>query len=122
MPEINSFDNDYRILYSQTVNIYSSKLIIKKIYWFDFTFDFQKDDSTTEAGININSNDDSKTIVVNLKNFSSPLWVWTTVPIQILTLSPEDSPNENAVYFSIFARSLNELTSYLQVTITFYAK
>ncbi len=122
MPEIQAFDNDYRVFYSQTINIYSNKLLLKKIYWYDFIFSFQKDESTTETGISIIPNDESKSVAVNLKNFSSSLWVWTTIPIQILELTADDSKTERAVYFSVFARSLSETIPFLQVTITFYAK
>lgn len=122
MSTITSYDNDYRIIYSETANIYSNKMLVKEIYWYDFTFNFQKDEVMTETWIGIIPNDDNKTVIINLKNFSSPLGVWTTIPIQILSLTPDDSPNERAVYFSVFARSLSDTTSFLQVTITFYAK
>lgn len=122
MSTISSYDNDYRIIHSETANIYSNKMLIKNIYWYDFTFNFKKDENIIETWIDITPDDEKKTVIVNLKNFSSPLGVWTTLPIQILSLLPEDSQTEKAVYFSVFARSLSDTTSFLQVTISFYAK
>lgn len=123
MPESIFYDWEYKILLSKTCNVYSNELKINSIYWYDFIFEFEKNNEMpNNSWMQIIPNDEDKKIIIKLTNFTNPLWTWTTERVMILSLTPEDWVTEKEVFFSVYAKSLTETTSFLQVTITFYAR
>lgn len=114
--EIQVFDGDYEILYSGDFNIYENKLILK-IVGFEFEFQFVYDSTKQGAPLEINGDNSTKKINIRLINFNQSLGVGTVKKIPIVTLN-----DGRQIFFSIHAKSLNESTSFLKVSITFYIK
>jgi len=120
-----AFDGDYEILFSYTFSVYENKLVIKDIAGFDFEFNFLNDPSKVDSSIEIQEKKDDKPsfltlkkiLVLNLYNFRNPLGIGTTSKLEISKLK-----DGRSLYFSIHAKSLNETTSFLLVTLNFYLK
>lgn len=110
-------DGDYEILFSSTFNVYEKKFTIGNIGGFTFVFQFEKDPEKPGAPMEISGNDAQKTITVKLFNFYNPLGMGTTKMIPILKLS-----DGRQIYFSLYAKSLNETTDFLSISLTFYLK
>lgn len=117
MAEVLVSDGEYQIIYSADFNIYENRLILSKIVGFDIEFLFKKDISKTGAPLEVNGDNVTKKIVITLLNFNNPLGVGTLNKVPIITLN-----DSKQVYFSVHAKSLNETTEFLKVSITFYLK
>jgi len=111
------FDGDYEIIYSNVFNVYQNKLTFRKIDNFEVIFEFIADKSKKHAILEITGDDDSKKVYIKLYNFNNSLGLGTTEPVKFL------KTNEGRdILFSIHAKSLNQTTTFLQVSITFYLK
>lgn len=110
-------DGDYEILFSSTFNVYEKKLIFEKIGDYTFIFQFEKDSTKQGSPLNISGNDEGKIATITLVNFYNPLGVGTIKMVPILK-----TQEGKQVYFSIYAKSLNETTEFLEVSVTFYLK
>jgi len=111
------FDGDYEILYSKVFNVYQNKLIFKNIDGFEVTFNFIFDKNKRGGKIGLKGDNDAKKIYINLYNYNNSLGLGSGSPIAIMKTG-----DNRDVLFSIHVKSLNETTSFLQVSITFYLK
>lgn len=109
--------DDYQIIYSADFNIYEDKLLIQKIAGYDVEFLFKKDSEKKGSPMEMKGDDDAKKITITLYNFNNTLGSGTTKRIPIINTTAGKQ-----VFFSIHAKSLNETTSFLKVSITFYLK
>lgn len=115
--QIQIFDGEYQIIYSQDFNIYENKLILRKIAGFDFEFQFDFDLLKQGAPMEIKSDNINKKFIIKLINFNNSLGIGTVDRIPVITLT-----DGRQIYFSIHAKSLNETTKFLKVSLTFYLK
>jgi len=111
-------DGDYEIIYSADFNIYENKLSLEKIEDFSFEFLFQIDSTKKDSPIDIKGDNIEKKIIITLYNFNNSLGVGLTKKIPILSLSSSGKQ----LYFSLHAKSLNDATPFLKVSLTFYTK
>ncbi len=117
MQPVLAFDGDYQIIYSADFNIYENKLILSKIADFDIEFEFKIDAEKQGAPLEVKGDNNTKKIMIKVINFNNPLGAGTVKKIPIVTFD-----DGKKIYFSIHAKSLNESTSLLKVSITFYLK
>lgn len=115
--DIKIYDGDFEILFTKTVNIYEDKLIFDLIEEFKFIFVFTKDNDKEWTVMNIQGDEENKTVTITLTNFHNTLGASTTRKVKII-----ETKEGKEIYFSIFAKGLNETSSFLQVTTTFYRK
>ncbi len=114
LQDIIAKDGEYEIVYSNTFNIYEKKLTII-LYGVTIDFIFERDPQK-EPSLKIEGTEQkSKVTLINMDN--NPLGIGTIKRHSILTLSDDSS-----ISFSLYTKSLNDSTSYLQVSITFYKK
>lgn len=113
--EIKAFDGQAEIIYSNTFNIYENILRVKPIDDFEIIFTFLEDLSKKESSISLNGDNTNKKLTINLINFNNVLGIGTTRKLTILR-----TDDNKDIYFSIHAKSLNETTSFKQVSVTFY--
>jgi len=112
------FDGDYKIIYSRDFNIYENKLTINSIRGFLIEFIFEKDPTTLGLPpLKIEGDNTNKKVKIILTNFNNTLGAGTTKRIPII-----NSEDGSQVYFSIHAKSLDENSSFLKVSVTFYSK
>lgn len=110
-------DGDYEIIFSSNFNVYEKRLVIEKIGGFDFIFLFEKDSTKTGSPIDISGDNTNKIITIKLFNFYNTLGIGTTKIIPIIKLD-----DGRQIYFSLYAKSLNETTDFLSISVTFYLK
>ncbi|MDO8528232.1 MAG: hypothetical protein Q7T03_11200 [Deltaproteobacteria bacterium] len=115
--KILTFDGDYQIIYSSDFNIYENKLILRKIAGFELVFEFAKDPAVKDCPMSIKGDDTAKRITITLTNFNNSLGAGTTKMVPLLK-----TDDGKQIYFSIHAKALNEATSFLKVSLTFYLK
>lgn len=114
------FDWSDEILFSNTFNVYNNELKLEKIWWFDLIFNFTKDWNENEWQIKVQSDSEKKEIRILLTNFWTTLGTWTTNKMSIMTIGSWMDKKE--IFFSLFGSSLNEINTFLQVTLTIYAR
>ena len=118
--EFQIYDGDYEIVFSNTFNLYEDKLSVKPIRWYEVEFIFLKDSNQNGSLVNFESDSNSNKIKVLLTNFNNSLGTWTTKKISLMTFWEWNDKKE--IFFSLFGSSLNESTTFLQVTLTLYVK
>ena len=116
--KIDAHDGGSRIIFSDTFNIYSGKLVLSEIYGFSFELNFIIDKETQGSSLQINGDIPTKKIGIVFTNFNNSLGVGTTQPVSIL----KSAENNQELLFSVYARTLNDTTPFLQVTVVFYVK
>ncbi len=118
-PQPQIFDGDYQVFYSQDFNIYENRLILRNIAGFEFEFEFIIDTTKIGSPMEIKdvSSDTSKKLNIKLYNFNNSLGVGTVNRIPVITLT-----DRRQIYFSVHAKSLNETTKFMKVSLTFYLK
>ena len=114
---IEIFDGDHEIIYSGDFNIYNNKLRIKPIFGTEFIFIFSENKYEVKSTFNLESEDSNKKIVINFINFSSTFGTGTMEHVPIASTS-----TNKQLFFSIHVKSLNKITSFLKVSVTFYLK
>lgn len=121
MSELNqilAFDgDDYAIVYSADFNIYENKLIIRRIAGYEIEFFFKKDSEQVGSPIEMKGDDVAKKLTITLYNFNNSLGSGMTKKVPMINLT-----DGRQIYFSLHAKSLNETTPFLKVSVTFYVK
>jgi|SRR3989338_6959537 len=111
-------DGDYKIIFSNVFNLYNDKLIITNIFGLDFEFRFMRVITTEGYQIKYSADPATKKVIIELYNFTNnPLGVGTTSPVKVFHLT-----DGRELFFSILARSLNDQTTLLQVSVNIYIK
>lgn len=114
--EITAYDGDYEIIFNGVFNIYENKLTVKNLMGFEFVFEFTTD-SGSQSKWEIMPGEKEKSAIIKLTNFKKPLGIGMIKKIPILTLE-----TGHDLYFSLHSKSLNDTTSFIQVSLTFYKK
>lgn len=108
------YDNNHKIIYSGTFNVYENKLTIERIAGFKILFNFPPQENTKESEVKISGNNTKKELTITVPNFHRTLGVGTTNKIPILL------QDNGRILFSIYGQSLGKDTDLLRVTLTFY--
>jgi hypothetical protein len=115
--EIKIYDGDYEIMYSADFNIYENKLTLSRIAGFSVEFLFEKDPTVSgSSSLKIEGDDKIKKVVITLINFDNVFGAGTTKKIPII------KTKDKQIFFSVHSKSLNEESSFLKVSVTFYIK
>lgn len=113
---IQIFDGDYEILYSESFNVYENKLIIKNFLDKEFVYIFETEDRI-EDHQDINVKWEDKIAIITLsKKFRNALGSGTLSKLKIL----KNQENQKDIYMSVYGSSFSDKN--LNVVINFYTK
>lgn len=111
------FDGTDEIIFSETVNIYDNKLILKNILGFTLNFEFEKGDpKERQKDIEIKGEDKEANLIFS-KKFRNTLGSGTVNKMQLVKFD-----DGKILLFSIYGSVIGSQNDALNVTISFYLR
>ena len=116
--QLEFFDGDDQIIFSNTFNIYQDMLVINNIRGFKFTFIFEKSEiQDGQKDIEILNANKNEAIIKFSRKIRSSLGAGNVDKFPIIKFN-----DETKLLFSVYGAGIGDASNGLNVTVTFYIR